>query len=478
MVNPGASGGELRHLSVAGRERNRLGLVGRELRDTATSRLIFPLAYDFCVGLLASFLGWSGSSWIREVVMGVSALGDPPAPLWLAPVFAGSLISGGLVSGLYERASFRSPRAPLAPSVLAAGLAVMGTVFVYQMLAFATLGRWVVLVTWAVATLFLAVPRMLLGTRGMRTPTRILFVGSEAHAELLKQRLGASEDHVFELVSVVIRGVSEAPRQDLLERCGDHAIELIVVEASSGTAVLEEAARCLTAGIRVQDLPTFLEVAFGEVLVESLRADWLSSTSAAQTPRLSRIGKRIFDVLVAGLLLVATLPFWPLLILGIRLGSRGSAFYSQDRVGRGGRIFRIYKFRTMVSDAEQEGRPVWAASQDARVTSLGRWLRRLRVDELPQLWNVLRGEMSFVGPRPERPEFVALLEEQIQGYGLRHLIKPGITGWAQVNYPYGASVEDARAKLRYDLYYVRHGGWLLDMRIVLRTVGALTWGAR
>jgi lipopolysaccharide/colanic/teichoic acid biosynthesis glycosyltransferase len=178
-------------------------------------------------------------------------------------------------------------------------------------------------------------------------------------------------------------------------------------------------------------------------------------------------------------LLIATAPLMILVAVAIKLESPGSALYFQERVGRGGRRFLLWKFRSMVSDAEREQMPVWAAVHDPRITRVGHVIRYLRIDELPQLANVLRGEMSLVGPRPERPYFVNQLKEIIPEYDCRHDVKPGITGWAQVNYPYGASIEDARHKLAYDLYYVRHNmPLLLDLKILGLTVGVVLLGRR
>jgi exopolysaccharide biosynthesis polyprenyl glycosylphosphotransferase len=182
-----------------------------------------------------------------------------------------------------------------------------------------------------------------------------------------------------------------------------------------------------------------------------------------------RLAKRALDLTLAIGLGLGMLPLVPLLALAIRLDSPGPVLYRQTRVGRGGRPFQIYKFRTMRQNAEGNG-PVWAQLHDDRVTRVGRGLRLTRIDELPQLWNILRGEMSFVGPRPERPEFVELLSQQLSGYRLRHVVTPGITGWAQVRYRYASSIEDSRIKLEYDLYYVTHASWWLDCQILLRTL--------
>jgi len=190
--------------------------------------------------------------------------------------------------------------------------------------------------------------------------------------------------------------------------------------------------------------------------------------------------KRTFDIVVSGTLLILAAPVIALAALLIALEDDGPIIYRQDRLGYRGRHFTLYKVRSMSKDAEKDGRPTWAAKNDTRVTRVGRWLRRTRIDELPQLVNVLKGEMSFVGPRPERPEFVAMLTEQIPYYAVRHSVKPGLTGWAQVRYSYGATVEQAVRKLEYDLYYVKNHTLLLDLVILLETVRVvlLAEGAR
>jgi exopolysaccharide biosynthesis polyprenyl glycosylphosphotransferase len=186
--------------------------------------------------------------------------------------------------------------------------------------------------------------------------------------------------------------------------------------------------------------------------------------------------KRITDIVLASTLLMSALPLMFFVALAIKCDSAGSIFYRQERVGLRGRRFAVLKFRSMKADAEADGRPVWALAHDHRVTRVGRFIRWARIDELPQLLNVLRGEMSIVGPRPERPFFVEQFNKLIPSYDDRHAVLPGITGWAQVNYPYGASVEDAREKLRYDLYYVSNYRFLLDLKILLATVRVVLSG--
>ena len=166
---------------------------------------------------------------------------------------------------------------------------------------------------------------------------------------------------------------------------------------------------------------------------------------------------------------LTSLPLFPFIAAAVKLNSPGNVFYTQKRIGKGGQMFWLLKFRSMVQDAEKDGAK-WAEKEDTRITKVGNFLRKSRLDELPQLWNVLKGEMSFIGPRPERPEFVRELEKQIPFYQTRHLIKPGLTGWAQINFPYGASVEDAMEKLQYDLYYIKHRSLVLDFGVVLKTI--------
>jgi exopolysaccharide biosynthesis polyprenyl glycosylphosphotransferase len=190
--------------------------------------------------------------------------------------------------------------------------------------------------------------------------------------------------------------------------------------------------------------------------------------------------KRVADLMIACVLIVFASPLMPIVALLIKLHSFGPVFYQQERVGLGGRRFMMLKFRSMVHDAEPDGRPVWAAERDSRITRIGRVIRSTRIDELPQLFNVLCGDMSMIGPRPERPYFVDQLTGILPSFAERHKVKPGITGWAQINYPYGASIEDARQKLSYDLYYAKNHNAILDLVILLSTVRVVIfkWGAR
>ncbi|MEW6198907.1 MAG: sugar transferase [Planctomycetota bacterium] len=275
---------------------------------------------------------------------------------------------------------------------------------------------------------------------------------------------------------------AECPRLGTLDRVvpllAEHGVDEIVVaselilDPATGGAL----ASCLERCCRVTDQTTFVEKLLGEVPAETLAAEWFLRADVQNRSNYEAV-RRMMDATVAALGLLLTLPLWPLVALAIRLDSPGPVLFRQRRVGQHGRLFTIYKFRTMRVDAEADGAR-WAVRDDPRVTRVGRFLRRSRLDELPQLLNILRGDMALVGPRPERPEFVRQLEQLLPHYRLRHLIKPGLTGWAQIHYGYGGSVADALRKLCYDLYYLKHRALELDVAILFRTLGTFVLGAR
>jgi exopolysaccharide biosynthesis polyprenyl glycosylphosphotransferase len=233
---------------------------------------------------------------------------------------------------------------------------------------------------------------------------------------------------------------------------------------------------CRLAGIEVLDAISFAERALKKIPVSLARPSDLVFSEGFERPGWLLLLRRLVSLLAALVLFMVALPLLVVTALAIKLDSPGPIFYAQERVGLGGRIFRMLKFRTMRTDAETAGRAVWAQKDDPRVTRVGKWLRRFRIDELPQIVNVLRGEMNLVGPRPERPQFVADLRTKIPYYDLRALVPPGITGWAQIRYPYAASLEEAQEKLQYDLYYVKHLSVLLDLFILFHTAKVVLFG--
>jgi sugar transferase (PEP-CTERM system associated) len=243
-----------------------------------------------------------------------------------------------------------------------------------------------------------------------------------------------------------------------------------------GSFPLKPILDCKLRGIRIEDWPAFYEKLTGKIIVQNLRPSWLVFSEGFKRTAVTRMAKHVVDLALATLFLVIGWPIFVLVALAIRLDSPGPIFFRQERVGEQGRPFTLLKFRTMVQDAELRTGPVWAADDDPRITRVGRWLRKTRLDEFPQIWNVFKGEMSFIGPRPERPHFVVQLQEKIPYYAERHSVKPGITGWAQVRCPYAATIEDSEEKLQYDLYYVKNMSSLLDIDILLSTIRVVLFG--
>ncbi len=255
-------------------------------------------------------------------------------------------------------------------------------------------------------------------------------------------------------------------------------VHKIVVSLSErrGTFPVKEVLNCKLNGIDIVDGHSFYEQLTGKLLIENMNPSHLIFSDGFRITVFRRYIKRLFDIVLAVLGVVFALPLLIVLPLLIKLDSRGPVFFKQKRMGEGEKIFMVYKFRTMVDGAEKNTGPVWSQTGDRRITKLGRFMRKARLDEVPQLFNVINGDMSFIGPRPERPFFVETLQKQIPYYSERHCIKPGITGWAQVRYEYGDSIEDTIEKLRYDLYYIKYQSISLDLLIVLDTVKVILFG--
>lgn len=278
--------------------------------------------------------------------------------------------------------------------------------------------------------------------------------------------------------------VRGAIRREAIESLSDHVVNLkasevvLALQERRNALPLQDLLRIKTTGVHVSELSTFLERETGRVDLATASHSWLIFSDGFSSGRfLSTVAKRLFDLAASLLLLVIAAPIILITAVAIRLESKGDAFYRQKRVGLYGVEFDVIKLRSMRQDAEVAGQAIWAQENDPRVTRVGRFIRMVRIDELPQVWTVLTGRMSFVGPRPERRQFVVGLEQQLPFYAERHMVKPGITGWAQINYPYGASLEDARHKLEYDLYYAKNYTPFLDLLILLQTVRVLLWPA-
>ena len=265
----------------------------------------------------------------------------------------------------------------------------------------------------------------------------------------------------------------------LTEVVKEHQIDEIIValsERRGGTMPMRELLDCKLKGTKVVDMATYFEQCAGQIRLDALLAGWLIFSGGFNQGFMRSSIKWLLDMSAAIVLLVLAAPVMAVTALLIYMESGGPIFYRQERVGRNGNVFNVIKFRSMRSDAEKDGKPRWASAGDARITRVGKVIRKMRIDELPQLFCVLKGDMSLVGPRPERPYFVEHLTAEIPYYAVRHSIKPGLTGWAQVRYHYGASVEDTEQKLQYDLYYVKNHSWFLDLVILFETVGVVLTG--
>ncbi len=315
---------------------------------------------------------------------------------------------------------------------------------------------------------------------------RVIVLGAGARAEKLHQLalLPGSTFIVARFIRmsgaepVVCDALPRAEMGPLLDFVEYHGADEIVLamEERRGSLPVAELLKVKLSGVRVSEMSTFLERETGRVDLGSVSPSWLIfSDGFLGSHQLALVLKRVTDILASLFLLAVTSPI--LLVTGalVWMTSKGPVFYRQERVGQFGRPYFVTKFRSMRVDAEKDGRPLWAQEGDPRVTAVGRFIRATRIDELPQIINVLKGDMSFVGPRPERPFFVCDLAAAIPFYNERHIVKPGITGWAQLNYPYGASVDDARQKLEYDLYYIKNYSPFLDLLILIQTVRVILW---
>ncbi|MDM8010414.1 MAG: TIGR03013 family PEP-CTERM/XrtA system glycosyltransferase [Parasphingorhabdus sp.] len=443
---------------------------------------------DFLLLMMAAEAGWIFRA--VQINMGIGSIADRPAPIFS---FAIALQLALIAVGIYGPEALQSLRFAAARILVAISLGVIFLSLMSFAMPGVTLWRSNSLYAMVLAILFLMVVRILLGTilDSDIFKRRLLILGAGPRAG----RIAAMEkrqENGFTIAGYV--DMNEGPsliesavkRQDIAN-LPQHVIDLAVSEV---VVALEERRNSLpvadlltikTTGVHVNELSSFLERETGRVDLDSVNPSWfIFSDGFSSGRRLSTLFKRGFDILLSFLLLVLTGPIILLFALLIRLESRGGSFFTQERVGLYGQTFKILKLRSMRSDAETGGEARWATKNDPRTTRIGRFIRKVRIDELPQAWSVLKGEMSFVGPRPERPQFVNDLQTKMPYYAERHIVKPGITGWAQINYPYGASTEDARHKLEYDLYYAKNYTPFLDLLIILQTLRVILWpdGAR
>jgi sugar transferase (PEP-CTERM system associated) len=407
-------------------------------------------------------------------------------------VFAVTLMLGLAALGQYQAHMRTSWFGLLARQAVGFILGIFGLVIAYYLVPQAYVGRGVMGIALALGfvavTGFRALFLRLVEVEAFKR--RVLILGAGMRASQIHNRMRRRADRRnFVVVGFVPRpGETLAVPQDqvLAPDISLHTLvqseqvdEIVVgVDDRRGGLPMEDLLECRQLGVDVTDLTTFFERESGRVQLSFTDPSWLVFSGGFNATPVRRLSKRCFDLGVSALVLLLTWPMMLLVVLAIRIesGPGQPVFYRQERVGVRGKTFWLAKFRSMRTDAEMDGIARWASKDDDRVTRVGRFIRKVRLDELPQLWNVLKGEMSFIGPRPERPQFVADLEQKIRYYSLRHCLKPGLAGWAQLRYPYGASEDDAAEKLKFDLYYVKNHNLLFDLLILIQTVEVVLFG--
>lgn len=436
--------------------------------------LMVPIA---CVILAAVWIGHGGQLALEKVA-------------FYAVIFALTMIVLNAWLGIYQRVHSRTREETQARAVLSLYLAIPLAYMVFSLLSVAEVDRGFMLLA-GLSAIFATLVRRIHSAHGQPSSllsNRVLVFGVGDEAEYVGRVLRKSDPDIqivgfypsaTDTEVVVPSQVILSQDRSLSDTAHTLRVDEIIVavrERRGGALPLRELLDCKLSGVRVLDLASYFERALGQIRLDSLRVGWLIFGEGFRQSWRRTSVKRLFDVVVASFLLLLALPVMLLAAILIVLEDGFPVFYRQERVGLDGRLFRIVKFRSMRNDAESDGKPRWAAVDDDRVTRVGRVLRKLRIDELPQLYNVLTGDMSLVGPRPERPYFVDQLTREIPFYAVRHSVKPGLTGWAQVSYPYGATIDDSVQKLQYDLYYVKNHTLFLDIVILFETVGVVLTG--
>jgi sugar transferase (PEP-CTERM system associated) len=385
---------------------------------------------------------------------------------------------------LYEPAQWNAKgelyfRLLLVPGILALTIAVLAYIFPRVLLGNNSVVLGLLLVTvalfsWRMMYAWL-VQKPILRERvyvlGMGERAQRLVNGLRSRSELGVEVVGWSGN----LGGALTR---EAIGSQLMELMRGQQIHRVIVAMSDrrGTLPVAEILQLRLSGIKIEEATSWLEKISGRIEVENLYPSWLIFAEGFRSSAGFMLLRRVFAIFASALLLVVVLPIIPFVILAIKLDSSGAVLYKQKRVGLGGKVFYCFKFRTMRQDAEADTGATWALDDDPRITRVGKFLRTARLDEIPQLWCVLKGDMSFVGPRPERPEFTESLAKEIPFYGVRSAVRPGITGWAQVRYKYGNTVEDSKQKLQYDLYYIKNMSLGLDLLIMFQTIKIVLLG--
>ncbi len=399
-----------------------------------------------------------------------------------------AMFFSSLVFGLHERETVHSRSRILTRLMVTCATTIILTYAVVYVLMYTSMSRRVVGSAIGMLMVVGGSVRLFACWAMHRVPRTLVIVGPGSVSNSLvrafrkgfldQYRLAGYVDDLLE-ADAPIYGVKRlGSTKDLAKVCDRHGIQEIVVgaEAATDQKVMQSVLPCLRHGCRVTNEATFYEKATGQILVDEITPHWFLYADLQVHCQRRQALKRAFDIVTSIVGIIMTIPLVPIIAVLTKLDDGGPVFYSQTRVGQRGKPFTLHKFRTMRVGAESKV-AVWATKDDPRVTRIGRLLRRTRLDELPQFYNILLGQMSVVGPRPERPTLVDTLTEEIAYYNERHLVKPGLTGWAQIGFRYGASIEDAKRKLQFDLYYVKNMGIELDLMILLRTMGVFVRGA-
>lgn len=473
----------------------RIALTLRFVGTMATVRIfkqyipapfIFLALIEFCIYAVAAALGvearFFGSS---STVVAQSVGAVAPKAFLFAVVMLVSAIS----MGLYKRSFREGISGILVRIVISFALAMVMISLVFYVVPDLFMGRGVLGMALIFSFIGVVVSRTaFFAVLDQDTfKRRVLVLGSGKRAATMGQLRRRVDHRGFFIVGFVhIKGEQDSVDKERIINGDSSLIQLAQrYEADEVVVAMDDRRRgfpvhelldCKMSGIEVVDLQTFFERETGKLRLDCMHPSWMIfSDGFGQSPLQDHI-KRLFDLVVSTILLVVTTPIMLLTAIAIYAEDRGPVFFRQIRVGQNGKLFHVIKFRSMGVDAEKDGKARWAQKNDSRVTRTGNFIRKVRIDELPQIFNVLRGDMSFVGPRPERPEFVEQLSATIPYFSERHRVKPGITGWAQIRYPYGASENDAMEKLQYDLYYAKNHNLFLDLTVLLQTGEVILFG--
>jgi sugar transferase (PEP-CTERM system associated) len=452
--------------------------MGHTFRTDTFLQVVFDFGFVF-VGILIGVL-WIGN--------GLPI--DPVLVVIYSLILTLTMLAINAWLGFYQRIHDRSVEDSRARAVLSLHLSIPVAYVIFQFLPIAETNRTFIELSGMAALFDMLSNRVMASHRRQRAlvTSRILIFGAGKEAASVAASL-SKEDPTIRVVGfhpgsmvddiAVPKEMLVDPEQSLVDTVNALKVDEIVVavgERRGGRMPLRELLDCRLSGVLVLDMSSHYERMLGQIRLDALRAGWLIFGGGFRQGAARTAMKRVFDVCAALVLLFVFSPLMLVTAILIFLEDGFPILYRQERVGLNGRLFNVIKFRSMRHDAEKDGKPRWATANDDRVTRLGRVIRKLRIDELPQLFSVLKGDMSMVGPRPERAYFVDQLTKEIPFYAVRHSVKPGVTGWAQVRYHYGASVDDAAQKLQYDLYYVKNHTLLLDLVVLFETVGVVVGG--